>query len=494
MASGFKYINIRAWEQYLESATHLTPEERKDIERKIDGYQREVEAHERALVTVEIFHHTTPATNQCYCNTTPTAPKEPKEPVGFLDLPGELRNTIYRHALLRPEPIDGIDDYIPEIGLLGTCKIIHDEAGSIFYGENNFTFGLSIDWTGYAEIQLCGFPRNLAVWPARTYHPYLKRLHIKFKFESGAPNDLEGPEVMCTQIRAMRKAYDSIWDELDIALDFVHSDFSKLTFTMAWLKFRFFEAIAHPYCDIWVNDKTPRLVVWCLENALRGIDVSDHRLQLEPEQQVALNDATEIAQDSHSQHGGIFFPSSCSPVAQRLVWGAPFEILPPPPPVVQLPPAVPGVLLPHIAHIVPAGHVNVNPAPGIFPGLPPPVAVPILAPQMPRRRIYNRWDMFEALQNRPDSELKDILMKDNELRVFAALDMPEESKDLIIKDSIELRVYFALQEGAAKIIALTRSMVETAQKEEGNQLGVNVYKKGNGWGDLMLCCRSTRVS
>lgn len=71
--------------------------------------------------------------------------------------------------------------------------------------------------------------------------------------------------------------------------------------------------------------------------------------------------------------------------------------------------------------------------------------------------------MLEPLGKRSKSELKSILLKDNELRVVAALSMPEKAAKLNVKSSGELRAYFALQESAMKIIALTRSMEENSK-------------------------------
>ncbi|EME77911.1 uncharacterized protein MYCFIDRAFT_200295 [Pseudocercospora fijiensis CIRAD86] len=79
-----------------------------------------------------------------------------KAPVGFFDLSPELRNKIYRHALVLPESIQldraydnekgtlfVIDDYQAKqlsLPLLRTCRQMHQEATSIFYGENIFQF------------------------------------------------------------------------------------------------------------------------------------------------------------------------------------------------------------------------------------------------------------------------------------------------------------------------------------------------------------------
>jgi hypothetical protein len=127
-----------------------------------------------------------------------------------------IRNKIYRYAFVQidQKPVNGITTKFPAIGLLATNKQVHQEASSILYGENSFTFGLEIDWRGRPEIQLHGFPHSLPIWPAPCYHFLLKRLRIGISFTAGLPTDLEAPEIMRKQIQSMRDAYDIIWDDL----------------------------------------------------------------------------------------------------------------------------------------------------------------------------------------------------------------------------------------------------------------------------------------
>lgn len=67
---------------------------------------------------------------------------ETPAPSRFLDLPGELKNRIYRLVLVRPEG-EVVDvnstGYDRGGGLLGTCKEIRSEALKIFYYENEFS-------------------------------------------------------------------------------------------------------------------------------------------------------------------------------------------------------------------------------------------------------------------------------------------------------------------------------------------------------------------
>lgn len=94
---------------------------------------------------------------------------------GFLDLPAELRNKIYRHLSRGPHPyhlhpLVGTTNLRPlsrvsGITLLSTCKQVHDEASSILYGENGFLFDISLD-DKRNRIVVSDFPKG-SVWPAQ---------------------------------------------------------------------------------------------------------------------------------------------------------------------------------------------------------------------------------------------------------------------------------------------------------------------------------------
>ncbi|KAF2670982.1 hypothetical protein BT63DRAFT_205433 [Microthyrium microscopicum] len=64
------------------------------------------------------------------------------EPRGFLQLPAELRNVIYRMVLVTKEPIDfgSPTNAQRSAALLRTNREIHGEACSILYSENRFVF------------------------------------------------------------------------------------------------------------------------------------------------------------------------------------------------------------------------------------------------------------------------------------------------------------------------------------------------------------------
>lgn len=66
-------------------------------------------------------------------------PSTMSRPVGLFDLPGELKNAIYRFALVETQHLDITTKSIPlEPALLRTCRVIRQEARSIFYLENTF--------------------------------------------------------------------------------------------------------------------------------------------------------------------------------------------------------------------------------------------------------------------------------------------------------------------------------------------------------------------
>lgn len=64
---------------------------------------------------------------------------------GFLDLPPELRNVVYRLAFVTPEKLDfgNPRNFRRSAQFLSTCKQVHEEGRSILYTENIFYFQAS---------------------------------------------------------------------------------------------------------------------------------------------------------------------------------------------------------------------------------------------------------------------------------------------------------------------------------------------------------------
>lgn len=96
--------------------------------------------------------------------STPQPPprSQPSRKTGFLDLPAELRNEIYRltfvakgrFALSRPT------NFSRSAAFLRTCRQVHQEASGILYGENEFFFSRRSDRHGsfwQAEWSELGF-------------------------------------------------------------------------------------------------------------------------------------------------------------------------------------------------------------------------------------------------------------------------------------------------------------------------------------------------
>jgi hypothetical protein len=220
---------------------------------------------------------------------------------------------------------------------------------------------------------------------------------------------------------------------------------------MAWIKFRFFEPISHPHCVVITPSSATPLVTWCAERALKGIN---HKDTLSKEQLLALQEACKITSDSYAVN-----EYQCiGHLAQRLVWGSPFQSAPP------LPPAPVNPFLQHWHPATAAG-----PAGGIF-GPGPLNGVLAFIPPRRQPRIHDRWETLDRIRDRiTQKEALQLLSMDNELRTLAVLNMPEQDGNLNIKDSCELRIHFALQESAMKIMALTRSIEDTPKQSSGRR-------------------------
>lgn len=65
-----------------------------------------------------------------------------KKSIGFVNLPAELRNKVYRHLFVTETNVKfpDADNMSRSSQFLRTCKLVHDEGCSILYGENKFRF------------------------------------------------------------------------------------------------------------------------------------------------------------------------------------------------------------------------------------------------------------------------------------------------------------------------------------------------------------------
>lgn len=94
-----------------------------------------------------------------------------------------------------------------------------------------------------------------------------------------------------------------------------------------------------------------------------------------------------------------------------------------------------------------------NPGPIPLPPLPQPRPLP----PTPRLHCNRTWTFRTHLGNSlTEAQAMDILIRDSEMRVLAALDLPGEMEELSIKNCAVLRVYFKLMEKAGEITALKR--------------------------------------
>ncbi|KAK4548839.1 hypothetical protein LTR36_008612 [Oleoguttula mirabilis] len=93
-------------------------------------------------------------------------PIKVRTPPSLMSLPGELRNHIYRLALLSPSRVQIRHDTVGQPGLLQTCHQIRNEAKPIYYKENEFTvtvtnfdFGLDMFFIQqcipHTQIEVC---------------------------------------------------------------------------------------------------------------------------------------------------------------------------------------------------------------------------------------------------------------------------------------------------------------------------------------------------
>lgn len=80
-----------------------------------------------------------------------SAPKVKSQKSPLLQLPGEIRNRVYRYALLEPTSISM--QFLEHPPLARTCLQLHREALPIFFAENTFSIALSASAEGYYSAQ-----------------------------------------------------------------------------------------------------------------------------------------------------------------------------------------------------------------------------------------------------------------------------------------------------------------------------------------------------
>ena len=87
-------------------------------------------------------HQKSTPTKQNSVSSTQESTPERSDYAGFLDLPAELRNEIYRLVFVTPDcfNFDTPSNFTRSAALLRTCKQVHSEGRSILYSENHFLF------------------------------------------------------------------------------------------------------------------------------------------------------------------------------------------------------------------------------------------------------------------------------------------------------------------------------------------------------------------
>jgi len=159
-----------------------------------------------------------------------------KDPCRLFTLPGELRNRIYRCALLSSEKVVVNSQSFAQPSLLETCTKVRREASSIYYLANDFLIEVPdfdsnalTSWYGHAfhyrpfspdsHLQTTGRHRwaNLVTW--------LKRCHTKGTIVL----DLRKPQydnpwrnVAARMFGAVQKFKDLPWERLGDMLESFH--------------------------------------------------------------------------------------------------------------------------------------------------------------------------------------------------------------------------------------------------------------------------------
>lgn len=82
------------------------------------------------------------ASSQRTVEVVPLVEQEPHQYAGFLDLPAELRNEIYRLIFVTEDVFnfDSPSNFNRTAAFLRTCKQVHNEGRTILYSENHFLF------------------------------------------------------------------------------------------------------------------------------------------------------------------------------------------------------------------------------------------------------------------------------------------------------------------------------------------------------------------
>lgn len=183
-----------------------------------------------------------------------------QKPFPFLSLPGEIRNLIYRHALVSPKTYTVKLQFFPtDTALLRVNKQIYAEASAIFYHENIFWFPQTLFVGGPILERL-----------ERVYHLPPRRLQIMRNFVIDIPiYGFHGGNFLYRQVR------ENNMELLSFLLH--HNDPGikvSLDFLMAWGEsdFEMLPFLYVPLVDKWTAIKSKAEVEVVVRTAAFGLD------------------------------------------------------------------------------------------------------------------------------------------------------------------------------------------------------------------------------
>ena len=161
----------------------------------------------------------------------------------LLNLPGELRNRIYRATFDEGADVTLSSNVFPEPAVLAVCKEIRSEASPIFYSERVFKIDCSeydwISWMAYAvkassvrleysvKLRHHRFGSSNPSWrnfltALRWNHKYPCYFAVDSKASGKAPHRSIGCELMRAMITTVMKLQDVPWSRVEEILEGYH--------------------------------------------------------------------------------------------------------------------------------------------------------------------------------------------------------------------------------------------------------------------------------
>ncbi|KAI9721129.1 MAG: hypothetical protein M1828_005235 [Chrysothrix sp. TS-e1954] len=134
----------------------------------------------------------------------------PSKASSLLDLPAEIRNSIYRLVLVPPRPAlhtQHITKQSPNLALIHTCRQIHSEAMPLFYSENAFSAHpsllTSMPWLIHPARPICS--PNVIRW--------IRRWELGVRLDCDARYGPEGAERAFNGMQELEiEAHEAMFD------------------------------------------------------------------------------------------------------------------------------------------------------------------------------------------------------------------------------------------------------------------------------------------